>query len=166
MSTRISSSEWPLPLVGTAPGMPVGASDAVPAGVIGSTDDIRHRRHRSLLVRLPAGRFLGRLQPAARSPLRATDLDEPGLFFTARPLEWTARLELAADGHAERIGYDALDCRQLLAALLLARNGAQQTLRVGMLGRQQHVVDLAGLDDPAGVHHRDVLDRLGDDRQV
>ena len=39
----------------------------------------------------------------------------------------------------------------------------EQALGVRVLRGEQHLVHPALLDDPAGVHHHDVLDRLGDD---
>ena len=74
--------------------------------------------------------------------------------------------EVAALGHVERIGHRALDDVEALAAHALGRDGREQALGVGVLGLEQHLVDRAVLDDPAGVHDHDVVGHLGDDAQV
>src|SRR5688572_137819 len=138
-----------------------GASDSRSAGLDSSsssgrsdsTNDVVHRCLGGGGVGPPALGLLGCVQPATGTAIRAADLDQAGLGQAAVPVVGAARLELATGRHPERVRDDARDRRQRLAALLLAGDRIEEALGIGMLWRQQHLVDGAGFDDAPRVHH-------------
>ena len=71
----------------------------------------------------------------------------------ARGQRRAARVEAAARRDPGRVG-DLAAQHDRLEPLHLRYDG-QQRLRVGVLGRGQHLLGRPGLDDPAEVHHRD-----------
>ena len=78
-----------------------------------------------------------------------------------------ARMKRAARGQVDEARRLPRDRHELLAAVALeGRDRAEQTPRVRMLGRREEARRRPALDDPARVHHRDVVAHLGDDPQV
>ena len=80
--------------------------------------------------------------------------------------QWAARLVDAALGIDVQFRRRAADRLQFLAADDVDRHRVQQALGVGMLRVGENLCHRAGFDDVAGVHDRDPVRLLGDQREV
>ncbi len=78
-----------------------------------------------------------------------------------------AGVEGAASGQRDQARRQAGDRDQrLVARAVQPRDRPQQAPGVGMLGRAEDLVRRRGLDDPARVHHHDLVGHLGDHPEV
>ena len=71
----------------------------------------------------------------------------------------TIRQEQQARRHAGNLA-------QTLATAIAARHRADQARGIRMQRSREHLLDRAGLDDLARVHHRDVIGEARDNRQI
>ncbi len=79
----------------------------------------------------------------------------------------TARVKVAARGPVDEARRRTRDRHQLfLARAVEARDRLQQPPRVGVLRRSEQLLGGGRLDDPAGVHHGDVVGHLRDHTEV
>src|SRR3954466_2225457 len=119
----------------------------------------------------------GDLLAFERRPLRPGErrFAQPALRAVRLELRWllgradlhgmfAARMESAAGRWGDEIGRCPGNRVQVLG--LERDRGAQQRLRVGMGRVGEDVTDRSLFDDPPGVHHRDVVTRLGDNAEV
>ena len=81
-------------------------------------------------------------------------------------LELAAGVEGAARGQVEQAGRRALDRLELLEVLGVRGQRLEQTVGVRVRRLGQHLLGAALLDAATGVHHEDVVGRLGHDREV
>ena len=72
----------------------------------------------------------------------------------------------AAGRPVERRGDRALDRDQPVLPAIEARDRAQQRIGVGMPRRAEQLEHVRGLDDAAGIHHRDPVGDLGDHAEI
>ena len=78
-----------------------------------------------------------------------------------------ARVEVAARRAVDQARRRARDRHELLLARAVERRDRlQQAPRVGVLGAGEQQLGRGRLDDPPGVHHRDVVGHLGDHAEV
>src|SRR5207342_2331821 len=82
------------------------------------------------------------------------------------PREPAARMKAATRRRRGEVRRRARNRREPLPSYLEVRHGAKQAQRVRMVRLAEDRPDRAELDHLAGVHHRDVLAGLSDDRQV
>ncbi len=124
-----------------------------------TSSSARHTRLGLRLVRLDrkeaAGAMAGRERIERRHGIGAT-----------RSRARAAVAKAAAGRPLERRGDRALDRDQPVLPAVQARDRAQQRIGVGMPRRAEQLEHVRGLDDAAGIHHRDPVGDLGDHAEI
>jgi hypothetical protein len=104
--------------------------------------------------------------------VRRAERDQRGLLVAAALLGGRAAVdELAALRQVRERRHHALDldqprARHGLGAFAVARDRAQEAGRVVMAGRREQRLGRRALDDPAGIHHHDLVTGLGDHAEI